>query len=501
MRISTLLCAALLSMDAASIVHAETVTDKKASGRNMSLEECFRVALEHNLDVRIKRTVPDVDFYNLEGSYGAYDPVFSLSAKQNFASSPGSADPNSKLFGISSQQYTESYSPSLHGTLPTGLTYSLSGDLFRRSGSSFPSGFQYSTDMGVTLTQPLLKNMWIDSNRMTILLDRKTLKIDQLAVTFQIMSTINSVQQAYNNLIYARDNVRVQEASLDLAERLLEENKKRVQVGALAPLDQKQSESQVATSKAAVLAAQRDYATQQNTLKGLLTDDYLSWHDVLIEPTDVMTPVPEHFDLQDSWKKGMSLRPDLQQSRETVEKQNIVLRYNRNQLFPELDLTGTYGFNGLGTTFPSGLDNVSAGSNPFYTYGVTLSIPLSNKSARNSYKSAKATKEQLLLQLKQLEQQVLIAIDTSVKQAQANYESISATREARVYAEAALDAEQKKLANGASTSYTVLQMQRDLTTARSNEIQALANYNNSLSQLYLNEGSILQKLGFKVEVK
>ncbi len=496
MRLSKTISAAILSLGISVGAQAAKQTE-----RPLSLEDCIKIALEHNLNVQIARTQPDIDLFNLESSYGIYDPSFATSIRNSFNSSPGSSDPSSALFGLSSQQYTESYSPGVHGLLPSGMTYSLSGDMYRRSGSNFKNGFQYSTDVGLTLTQPLLRNAWIDSNRQTILLNKQTLKIDQLAVTFQIMTTVSSVEQAYYDLIYARDNVRVQQASLTLAERLLQENKKRVEVGALAPLDEKQAESQVASSKADLLAAQRDLATQENTLKGLLTDDYIAWHDIFIDPIDPLLPLVQPFDMQDSWRKGMVLRPDLQQSRENVEKQNIVLRYTRNQIFPQLDVTGTYGYNGLGGTVPAGWDGVSAGSNPFWTYGMTFSIPLSNKTAKNNYKSAKASKQQLLLQLKQLEQQVIVSIDNAVKQAQANYERIEATHQARLYAEAALDAEQKKLANGKSTSFVVLQLQRDLTAARSNEIRALADYNKSLSQLRQNEGTSLQKLRFNVEAR
>jgi HAE1 family hydrophobic/amphiphilic exporter-1 len=95
----------------------------------------------------------------------------------------------------------------------------------------------------------------------------------------------------------------------------------------------------------------------------------------------------------------------------------------------------------------------------------------------------------------------MTTIDNDIQQAQSSYQQVAATRAAREYAAAALDAEQKKLESGKSTTYTVLQMQRDLTTARGNEIQALDNYNKALSQLSLDEGSTLQRLSINIEVK
>jgi len=109
--------------------------------------------------------------------------------------------------------------------------------------------------------------------------------------------------------------------------------------------------------------------------------------------------------------------------------------------------------------------------------------------------------QQLVLTLKQLEQNTLILIDNDIGTIRANYDQVQATRAAREYEEAALDAEQKKLESGKSTTYTVLQVQRDLTTARGNEIQALDTYNKSLSQLSLHEGSTLDRLEIRLESK
>jgi outer membrane protein TolC len=230
-------------------------------------------------------------------------------------------------------------------------------------------------------------------------------------------------------------------------------------------------------------------------------DDFNAWASTSLDPADKLLAVAQTLNVQDSWRHSMALRPDLAQAREQIERQNIVLRYNYNQLFPSLDLTLTYGHNGLGRTMATGLNGVQRGDNQFYSYGIVLSFPLSNTTAKNNYKSGKLTKEVLLLQFKQLEQSIIVEIDNAVKQAQTAYEKIEATRQARLYAEAALDAEQKKLENGKSTSFFVLQLQRDLTAARSAEIRALADYNKSLSTLSKSEGTTLDKANIGLEFK
>lgn len=470
------------------------------AARLVTLAECIEMALQKNLDIRISRIQPTIDLYNIDSARGYYDLTLNLNARQNYNSSPGSPDPNSALFGKSSQTYTESYGPSLTQQLNTGGRVTLNGDLFRRSGSSFTS-FNYQTDAGVTLTQPLLKNFWIDSTRQTIEVNRRTLKMDELALRNQVTATIASVQQAYYELIYARDNVRVQEASLALAERLLAENKRRVEVGALAQLDEKQSESQVAARRSDLLGARRDLEVQLNTIKALLSDDFSAWAATTLEPADKLVALTQPFNVQDSWRSALAQRPELLSAKESLEKQNIVLRYNHNQLFPQLDLSVTYGHNGLGQTLDGGLNGIQRGANQFYSYGIVLSFPFSNTTAKNNYKASKLTKEVLLLQLKQLEQNIIVEVDNAVKQARTAYERIDATRQARLYAEAALDAEEKKLANGKSTSFFVLQLQRDLTAARSAEIRALADYNKALAALSKSEGTTLDKASLGLQFK
>jgi outer membrane protein TolC len=227
-----------------------------------------------------------------------------------------------------------------------------------------------------------------------------------------------------------------------------------------------------------------------------------------IQPTATLEAPLQSFDLQESWSKGLTERPDLLQAKLNVEQQGIQLKYYRNQLFPELDLIGSYGFNGASSGFNSAnaqydptIDQIGSGNAPYYSYGAQLIMPLGNVGPRNQYKSTKATLQQVLLQLKQLEQNVLVEIDNAVKTAQSNYESVQATRQARIYAEAALDAEQKTYAVGKATTFEVLTYQNNLTAARSAEIRALANYEEALAALAQQEGATLEQYNINLEAK
>ena len=475
--------------------------------RQMSLQDCLQSALEKNLDLRIARYNPLMSLTDLRAAKAGYDPNFTIAGAHNFDMSGGGFDSQLGITTYATTADQNSFNSSLGGLMPWGLNYSLQGNVAESYGSYGPNSppFDFSSgSASVSLTQPLLKNFWIDQTRLNIKVAKNRIKYSELGLKQTIMATVTTVEQAYYDLIYARENVTVQAKAVELATQLVVENKKRVEVGALAPLDEKQAEAQAASSQATLIAARSTLAIQQNTVKQLVSDDYAAWQPVELQPTAPLTAPVRFFDRQLSWSKGLTERPDLLQAKLDVERQGVTLKYNYNQLFPELDLVGSYGHNAGGSDiaeFSQALNQMAQGSRPFYSYGAQLIFPIGNDGARAAYKKSKFGMEQYVLALKKLEQTIMATIDNDIKQAQSSYQQVAATRAAREYAAEALEAEQKKLESGKSTTYTVLQMQRDLTTARGTEIQALAAYNKALAQLSLDEGSTLQRLGINLEVK
>src|SRR5262249_30801434 len=152
----------------------------------------------------------------------------------------------------------------------------------------------------------------------------------ELDLRNQVITTVTAVEQAYFDLIFAQENVRVQQKALELAERLLAENRKKVEVGALAPLDEKQAEAQAAASRADLIGAQGTEGTQQRVLKNLLSDDYSKWENVSLQPPETLVAIPEKFSLQESWRRGLAQRPDLLRQKINLEKQGYTVRYQKN---------------------------------------------------------------------------------------------------------------------------------------------------------------------------
>jgi outer membrane protein len=489
--------------------------------RTMSLEQCVQMALERNLDVQIRRYDPEVSRFNVSVQYAVYEPVLNLEYTRSGEQQPGGFDDQNRPFAGSTSD-TDSFGGNIGGRLPWGMNYSLGGG-FNNTYGDRPLLVEQPDGMGgtnivlmrapfensggrvgaLTLRQPILRDSWMDQPRYSIALSKANLRISELALQQQVMVTVTSVENAYYNLIYAADSVVVQRKALELAERLLAENKKRVEVGAMAPLDEKQAEAEVASRKADLLTVERIYLDQQNVLKNLVTDDYPSWHGITIQPAaklDASLFIPN---LTDSWTRGLTLRPDIEQFRVDLKRQDITIQYQKNQLYPQLDLVGTYGYQAGGVPeFSDAFVQIGDRENPFYSIGAQFSIPLGgNRSTRYNLKATRASRAQAVLELKKLEQNVMVEIDNAVGQVRTSFQKVEATRQARVYAEAALDAEQKKLENGKSTSFQVLQLQRDLVSAASAEIRALADYNIARSQLALSEGSTLERVGVDLQVR
>jgi HAE1 family hydrophobic/amphiphilic exporter-1 len=499
-----------LLASAAFTAGAQTAANTPAGGttvRELSLKDCIQQALAQNFDVQISRYNPIVQQYTLNAAYGGYDPLLSLSglhSHNNAVQFTTTVLPDGTSLIIPNTTLTDNdtFKTSIAGTSPVGTVYSLFGniDQGQQSQADRPEQQYSGGQIGLNVTQPLLKNFWIDENRLTIDVAKNNLAQSEQGFRLQLITTVAAVQIAYYELIFARQNIAVQQEALTLAQTQLDQDRQRVQVGSLAPLDVQQDETQVASSKASLIAAQYTLVTDEGTLVNLITDSYRKWVGITLQPSEQLSDALQIFDLQDSWGKGMTKRPDLLQARLEVEQLGITLKYDRNQLYPELDLIGSYGYNGAGEDYNATIDQFGEANHPFYSIGGSISIPLSNAKARNNLKSDKSTLQQKLLTLKQLEQSILMEINNSVAAVRSDYEAVQASRQASVYAAAALDAEQKKYNVGKSTTFTVLQLQNTLTTDRGTEIRNIANYDEDIARLSQNQGTTLEDLNITVKV-
>ncbi len=490
---ATLLTPPLRAATAATNAPTAPATTPTPTSRALSLHDCVQSALARNFDIQLQRLSPKLAELRLHLGYAAFDPNFSVGYTLRSSSEAEGIDSQNRPVPPS-QSESDNFNARLNGSLPVGMTYTLSGTASDTYGTSRNVPFERSQAnwTAFELRQQLLRNAWIDETRVNLRLRRKDIDASRYALAETVQTIVARVEQAYFDLVANLENVRNSQKALELAERLFRENQRRVQIGTMADLEEKEAQSQMASSQAALIAAQASTTLAQQQLRSLLTDQYETEGDLEILPTDPLDLGIPDLDFAVSRARALELRPDLKQLAITVEQRQLSNRLNRNQLLPQLELLGNLGYVGAGSEFSGALGTVSEGSAPFHTFGATLSFPLSNRRARTTYRMGQTETHQAEFQLRRQRQAAIVEVDDAIVRARSAYERVGATREARQYAEAALAAEEKKLKSGRSTSFVVLQIQQRLTAARLEELRAQTDYNKSLSTLRLREGRTLE---------
>jgi len=498
------------------LLPALTLSAVDASKRSISLQECIDLALSRNLDLQVERHTAELARYALQGAYGPYDPSFTFRALREHVDAPADFDPHKFSLDFPYILRQDTLSAALEGSTPIGLSYRLNTRAGTKDASTdFNADFGDANDFlfgirntnnafasaDVSVRQHLLKDFWIDQDRASIRVRQKELKMTEQALRFQVMRVVLAVELAYYDLIVARQQVRVEEQSLELNQQLVAETRRRVDVGDLPPLDAEQAETQLQNTLTALAAVREALNNRENALKFLLTDDFRQWSEIELEPADTLVAVPVNVDRSQSFQQALALRPDLAEARLGVEKTAVNVQFRYNQLFPSLDLVGSYGDSSVESGLSRAVGDTYMFREPDYAYGVVLSFPLANTAGRNQYAASKTARELAKLQLKKAEQGVFLQVADWVNRVQSRFSQVASTRKARGYAESALESEQKKWQNGLSTAFFVLQAQATLTMARSAEVLSLADYNRALAQLAFAEGNTLQKHHVTVEVK
>ncbi len=479
--------AAVFAGTALAGVGERDVGKAPAEERGLTLLECIDLALQHNLELESGRQTPLIAGYALRGAWAAYEPNLNARFNRRSSTSPGGIDSDTKQLFPGTETEQDRFGGSVSGLLPTGLTYSLGANRVRTDGSNAGGDFLNEDGFfGVDVRQPLLRNAWIDTARLQIHLGRLNLQVSESELRALLMRLITDVEFAYYGLIAARDSLTIIQQSYELAAQLVESHRKQVAVGRMARLDEKQAQARVATSEAALFAAHHLVTERENELKLLITDDFAVWADVAIRPASALQGAVEKRSRESSWRRALTQRPEITQAKLALEREHIRLRFEKNQRFPSLDLTASYGFSGSGR-------NVRRAETPHYGFGIELNIPIGNGQARARYRAQQLRQRQALIAYKTLEQRVMAEVLNALNAVDSNAQRVTATGQARAFAETALDAEETKLANGKSTNFIVLQLQADLTQARLNETLAIVDYNRALATLALREASTLER--------
>jgi outer membrane protein len=462
----------------------------------LTLRETIERVLKNNISISVQGYNTQIIEQSIYEQEADFDPTvdfeFTVGEETRQSKTTSSlSDPKNR-----NQDYDWDFS--LTQKFVTGGDYELSMDNNRnRSSSSFSSlNPTYSTDMALTVTQPLLKDFGIDLNKREIFIAKNDQKISDHQFTEKVIDTLTEAENIYWDLVFSIEDLKVKETSLQRARDLERQVKAQVDVGTLAELEILQAKSEVASRDEELLNAQNLIDDNEDKLKNILNLSFDSEDGLKkIIPADSPVFQPEgEQPLEELLKTALGNRPDLLAKKMELENRNIEVKYNENQMFPTVDLVGSLGLNGLSGDSGSGSSKIEGGydsalSEVFSTkfrlweFGINLSYPLGNRAAKSRLTAKRLEVAQLLLDIKEFEKNIVVEVREAHRQIETDIKRVQASSVARKLAEEKLNAEQKKFQVGLSTSFNVLEFQEDLAEEQSNEIKAVIDYNKSRNRL------------------
>jgi len=485
----------------------------------LSLEECIVSAVENNLDVAVQVFDPQIMEATVTRAAEKFLPQLLLgyTLQSEESASYSFLDAEETLL----TDYND-WSIRLYQEVPTGGQVYVNLSAYKNeSNASFQTiNPRYGATLSFRFDQPLLKNFGFKTSRREIIIAQNNLDVSESRFKDALLTTIYQVEEAYWNLVFNMENLKVMQQSLELARDLEYKNKKEVDVGMLAPIEVIAAEAEVAIREADILQAEVMVSNSEDSLKTLI-NRYSEAESpmILIQPADEPQYEKREISLDQALKTALLHRPDLQANRYDLQNRELDLSYAKNQLLPDLSLSATYwspGISGtqlqylnndpltgvvVGTIQGGGTDSLKDAINFKYrnwNVGLTLSIPTNTLFTRAQHAQAQLALEQALTRIENQEKQIFLEVRNAVRLVEADFKRVAAYKVARELAEQRLEVEEKKLNVGLSTNYIVLQQQRDLANARSAELRALIDYNLSLAALDRAMGITLEKKNIKV---
>jgi outer membrane protein len=471
--------------------------------RRLSIDEAVKLAMEQNLGIRLQRIDPQIQDTGVALARSSWAPAFTTSLSRQSQTTAGTSSLSPSVVNG-----TFSNGVNLAQTLPWGGNYTAAWSSSRFTTTNLFSSFspQLSSSLNFQYTQPLLRNFEMDVIRQQVAVSKKVRDLSDIQLQSIVTQTLRNVRNAYWDLSYSINNLKAQQESLALSEQSLKDNQKRVEIGTMAPIDIVQAQAEVATNESAVIVADAAIKQAQDNLRTLILDPATpDFWTVTFDPSDSPAFDERTIDVEAAVKNALDKRSDMRSAKNALDQSDINIRYYANQLKPDVNANIGYNPVGVGGTLLSGVDfaavasgqpvsrsvvsNVGFGSvlsdvltstNPTWTFGVTVGYPLGLNTARANLARVKLENDQAKVQLRNQEMQVVAQVRAAGRNVVTNQKRVQSAHVSTGLQEKKLEAEEKKLAAGMSSPFFVVQAQRDLSLARTVEIQAISDYNKSL---------------------
>jgi outer membrane protein len=474
--------------------------------RRISIDDAVKLAMEQNLGIKIQRFDPQIQDTGVSLSRSLWAPSFSTSVSRQSQTQAST----SSLSGGATQIDNGTFATGvgLVQTLPWGGNYAANWNSSRFTTTNLFSSFspQLSSNLNLQYTQPLLRNFQIDTIRQQVAVSKKVRDLSDIQLDSIVTQTLRNVRNAYWDLAYSINNLKAQQESLALSRQSLKDNQKRVEIGTMAPIDIVQAQAEVATNESGVIVAEAAIKQAQDNLRALILDPATpEFWNVAFEPSDAASFDERAIDLDGAVRNAMDKRSDIRGAKNALEQSEINIKYYGNQIKPDVNANIGYNPIGVGGSQLSAVDlaAVAAGSAPnrtivsdrgfgsvlgdvfqsqfpTWTFGITVGYPLGANTAHANLARVKLEYDQAQAQLKNMQMQVVTQVRGAARNVRTNQQRVQSARASRELQEKKLEAEEKKLAAGMSSPFFVVQAQRDLSLARTVEIQAISDYNKSL---------------------
>ena len=478
----------------------------------LSLRSYIELVLANNTDVAITRLTVETSRNNILRQYSIFDPLAFANFNATRALAPVAGDTAS--YSSLTQPVNFGYGQ----TLSTGTTYSIGYSATKTSSSGvfdIPGSYNPYVTSNLTLAfaQPLLRGRGSYVTRLPITIARSRLRADEYGILDQLLNLVLVAESAYWDVIQARENVRVQEQGLALADASLKRAQRELELGAISSLDIYQPEAQYQNFK--ILLTQARYQLQQteDVLRRQIGADLDPAVRVLpITLTEAIDPPVERpFDKEELVQKAIRLRPDINQQRQFLDVDDLDIRSAANSLKPSLALTGQYGGFGRSGTYFDGNNIIGGGGfsdsasqlfgfgYPSYGFGLSLQLPIRDRRASADYADAVVSKRLNALKVRSAEQSARQAVLNGISRVESSRASVELARVALDLAQKRVEAEQKKYDLGVSTLFFLLDAQSALNRAQSDLVNQSVNYRKDLLSLQRTTGELLAERNITIQ--
>lgn len=461
--------------------------------RVFNQSEVLVMALGSSFTIREEQIGTDVAQQRIRSAEGAFDPTLDVSHRYFYREGQaGSLSPTDP--GI--DRTTNQSAVGLRGLIPGGGQYGI----FLDSGKTTATSTDTLADAAASasLTQPLLRGFRRGPEWGAIQLAHNRQFQSDEDYREAVMDVVADVLTAYNDLVFAQRNLEVVRRNEQLARQLLRDNQNRVRRGAMAPMDVLQAESAVALRSGFVLEAEQVLREANNFLLSQIHDDLAPHLDTRLAVLETAVPEFSSREALPGLAVALTHRPDYQRALLNIDLREIELERARNRARPRLDLTGSYGLRGIGSSRSDSFGALGDDGKPFYSAGVQLSVPIPGRSVGADRTAARMQQRRSEVALERHRQQILLILDSATHRLETHWRRLAIAQEATLLARRALQAEEEKLSVGISSSFVVLRLQEDLGDAERREALTERNYMNALIHYQREIGTILHE--YRIDV-